>query len=93
MSLFNLAQAEHTIDSNWRAHSVKRTDLVQVSQYCPERPYVELQIPEFVRVQTVKKVLFTIVSHDQGIRLTFKAFRKSSNKIRLGHFPWILYLV
>lgn len=52
------------IDPAWKTHSNTRTNLVQVSSYCPDRPYVELRIPE--SVQNVKQVHFSVLSHDQG---------------------------
>lgn len=45
-------------------HSVKREDIWQVCRMCPERPYVQLQVP--VNAKSVQQVKFTIVSHDQG---------------------------
>ncbi|OAA55271.1 heterokaryon incompatibility protein [Niveomyces insectorum RCEF 264] len=45
--------------------SAKRQDLVHVSPYCPERPYLELTIPDNAR--SVCSARFVITSHDQGI--------------------------
>ena len=42
----------------------RRENLIKVSRYCPERPYVELCVPE--NIVTIKTIVFRIVSHDQG---------------------------
>ena len=42
----------------------RRENLIKVSRYCPERPYVELCVPE--NIVTIKAIVFRIVSHDQG---------------------------
>ena len=38
--------------------------LVVVSRHCPERPYVELRVPE--KFKSIIAIIFTISSHDQG---------------------------
>ncbi|KAJ4298934.1 hypothetical protein N0V90_004177 [Kalmusia sp. IMI 367209] len=43
---------------------VKHSSLVQVSQYCPECPIVEVAVPN--HVHEVKKVVLKTISHDQG---------------------------
>ena len=52
------------IEQHLRTHTVKREDIFQVCRICPERPYVELQVPENSR--SIHRVDFTITSHDQG---------------------------
>ena len=42
----------------------KRDGLIEVSKYCPERVYLELRVPE--DIQSVSRVIFRMVSHDQG---------------------------
>jgi len=42
----------------------KREGLIKVSRYCPERVYLELRVPE--DIHSVTRVIFRIVSHDQG---------------------------
>ncbi|VUC23018.1 unnamed protein product [Clonostachys rosea] len=42
----------------------RRAELVQVHDHCPERPYVELKVPE--NVEKVLSVEFSTVSRDQG---------------------------
>lgn len=41
-----------------------RSALIIVSEYCPERPYVELEVPSDIEIVT--EVTFKTVSHDQG---------------------------
>jgi hypothetical protein len=43
---------------------VKRSDPIGVAQYCPDRPYLEFEIPPHVK--RVRRIVFTTVSHDQG---------------------------
>ena len=50
-----------------REISTERRDVVNVSGYCPERPYLELQVP--VDSDTVQSVQFSIRSRDQGSHL------------------------
>jgi hypothetical protein len=57
-------EIEHTLASNWRTFSAKRSELEIVTQYCPERPYVELHIPSELRF--IRRIIFKIDSHDQG---------------------------
>ena len=42
----------------------KRENLIEVSRFCPERVYLELRVPEDIHFVT--RVIFRIVSHDQG---------------------------
>jgi hypothetical protein len=42
----------------------KREGLIEVSRYCPERVYLELRVPD--DIHSVTRVIFRIVSHDQG---------------------------
>ena len=46
-----------------RSSSAGRDEPVTVSEYCPERPYLEIQVPDDVEV---RRLIFTTVSHDQG---------------------------
>jgi len=62
-----MSSTEIDTTTSLRTHSSKRAEELRIYQYCPERPYVELEIPEFVRGKDVKHVVFTIVSHDQGM--------------------------
>ena len=41
-----------------------RNDHIVISEYCPERPYLEIQLPD--NVTHVDKLLINITSHDQG---------------------------
>lgn len=41
-----------------------RDDYIVISEYCPERPYLEIQLPD--NVTHVEKLLVNITSHDQG---------------------------
>jgi hypothetical protein len=41
-----------------------REDRFVISEYCPERPYLEIQLPE--NVTHVEKLIVNITSHDQG---------------------------
>ncbi|KAK3935455.1 heterokaryon incompatibility protein-domain-containing protein [Diplogelasinospora grovesii] len=50
-------------ESIWTA-SVKRSDRIEVGEFCPRQPYVEIQVPAFVGL--VRRVVITTVSHDQG---------------------------
>jgi len=45
-------------------HSIARSDIVQVYEHCPRRPYVELAVPQ--DALTVSSVLFTTEARDQG---------------------------
>jgi len=51
-------------DDEISIYRASRSEHVTVSQYCPERPYVELRVPK--DVATVDYIIFTTVSHDQG---------------------------
>lgn len=44
--------------------SAARTGLEIVSEYCPERPYLELQVPP--NIEAVRKAVFKTISRDQG---------------------------
>ncbi|KAF2705763.1 HET-domain-containing protein [Pleomassaria siparia CBS 279.74] len=44
--------------------STSREKRINVCEYCPERPYVELQLP--TNVTHVEKIVIRITSHDQG---------------------------
>lgn len=44
--------------------SARRADLIQVHDHCPERPYLELEVPKDAK--EVVAVSFTAVSRDQG---------------------------
>jgi hypothetical protein len=48
----------------YKSVCVRREGLIKVSRYCPERPYVELRVPE--EINTVRGIAFRILSHDQG---------------------------
>ena len=41
-----------------------RDDRVVISEFCPERPYLEIQLPD--NVTHIEKLLINITSHDQG---------------------------
>ncbi|KAK4207887.1 heterokaryon incompatibility protein-domain-containing protein, partial [Rhypophila decipiens] len=45
-------------------YEANRCEDIVTSQYCPQRPYLELLIPE--EVAEVEKLVFTVISHDQG---------------------------
>jgi hypothetical protein len=53
------------VDASWQHYQADRQDFATVSQYCPERPYVQLKIPEDRPIE-VRRLVFTTVSHDQG---------------------------
>jgi hypothetical protein len=53
-----------TLASNWKTFVAKRSELEIVTQYCPERPYVELRIP--LELRHIRCIVFKIDSHDQG---------------------------
>ena len=44
--------------------TAERADLIQVHDHCPERPYVELEVPQDAK--SVIAVSFTAISRDQG---------------------------
>jgi hypothetical protein len=50
-------------ESIWTA-SVKRSDRIEVGEFCPRQPYVEIQVPTSVGL--VRRVAITTLSHDQG---------------------------
>ena len=52
------------ISPSWKYYRAQRNGTVTVPQYCPERAYVELQVPE--PAVTVRRIIFRTVSHDQG---------------------------
>ncbi|KAF4424738.1 hypothetical protein F53441_14220 [Fusarium austroafricanum] len=47
-----------------KQHSVERKDAIQVHDHCPERPYVELEVPQDAK--RVTAVTFSGTSRDQG---------------------------
>lgn len=47
-----------------RERRAERTELVQVHDHCPDRPYIELEVPEDAK--TVVGVTFSVISRDQG---------------------------
>ncbi|CAM1508928.1 Fc.00g026670.m01.CDS01 [Cosmosporella sp. VM-42] len=52
------------MSSEIKVCSAKRTELIQVHDHCPDRPYVELEIPQDAK--SVVAVSFTTISRDQG---------------------------
>ena len=52
------------LDTQWSSARAARTELIQVSQYCPERAYVEVRLPN--NIGAVRRVIFKTTSHDQG---------------------------
>lgn len=50
--------------SKWRTFVASRSETEVVTQYCPERPYVELRIPSELRY--IRRIIFKIDAHDQG---------------------------
>lgn len=59
--------------------SVDRRDLINLSPWCPQRPYTQLEIPP--NCKEVRTLQFDIVSHDQGTDI----------KLRHATTPNILY--
>ncbi|KAJ4393649.1 hypothetical protein N0V93_002863 [Gnomoniopsis smithogilvyi] len=47
----------------WSAH-VERSDKLEVGEFCPRQPYLELQVPQ--DAQTVRRLSVVTISHDQG---------------------------
>jgi hypothetical protein len=43
---------------------VSRDDRIVISEFCPERPYLEIQLPD--NVTDIEKLFINITSHDQG---------------------------
>jgi hypothetical protein len=83
------AAQEPEIKPQWKSFHAKRTGLITVSQYCPERPYVELQVPQDVHL--VHRIVFKTISHDQGsqpityllkLRLTWPRFQRRRTEYR-----------
>lgn len=50
--------------SNIRECHIERSDLIQVHDHCPDRPYIELRVPDDAKA--VAAVTFTTISRDQG---------------------------
>ncbi|CAM1506115.1 Fc.00g057560.m01.CDS01 [Cosmosporella sp. VM-42] len=59
-------------NTKWIA-SASRSDLLEVGEFCPRQPYIEVQIPATAR--RVTRVEITTTSHDQGF---------SNDQARLG---------
>lgn len=55
---------QHYMDPEMEKVRIKHSQLVQVSQYCPERPLLEFKIP--TSASEVTKVVVRSISHDQG---------------------------
>lgn len=53
-----------TSTSTWQAFVASRSESEVVTQYCPERPYVELRIP--LELGYIHRIVFKIDAHDQG---------------------------
>ncbi len=53
----------------------KKVGSIEVSKYCPERVYLELHVPE--DIQSVSRVVFRIVSHDQGTERPFDSLTQT----------------
>lgn len=62
--------------SHWSAR-VRSEDHLNVMQYCPARPYLELSIPFSVR--SVCRVTIITVSHDQGLLFVSLVYLKETN--------------
>lgn len=52
----------------WKTLIAKHAGLDVVTQYCPEHPYVELFVPP--DLQSIRRIVFRIDSHDQGEETT-----------------------
>lgn len=58
-------------DPSWTCFSAGNHVFITTSQHCPEQPYVSLQIGSLTSNTSsprlsVKRIMFTTVSHDQG---------------------------
>jgi hypothetical protein len=49
---------------NLKKFIAAQSESIVVTQYCPERPYVELRIPS--ELEVIRRIVFKITSHDQG---------------------------
>ncbi|KAI0477852.1 heterokaryon incompatibility protein-domain-containing protein [Xylariaceae sp. FL0804] len=74
--------------------SVERKDPYIVHQHCPDRPYLELQVP--ADVKSVKSIDFTVWSRDQGFASIDEGWsftwmdvvvRRPTNRSRLANYP------
>jgi hypothetical protein len=54
---------------NVLTYTTRRSEPITVCPVCPERPYVQLKLPE--TVGRIKKITFKTVSHDQGTPSNF----------------------
>ena len=66
-------------------YSSRRSHQVIVCPVCPERPYVQLKLPE--AVGRVKKIVFKTVSHDQGKLPTLQLPQGLMRWIVAGAYP------
>lgn len=55
---------QDTLASGLKTFVAERSEPEVVTQYCPERPYVELRIP--LELLHIRRIIFRINSHDQG---------------------------
>lgn len=56
--------------SSWKYYSSFQRGLTTTCEHCPKRPYLSLEVPRYPneegKIFSVRRVVFTIVSHDQG---------------------------
>ncbi|KAK2591917.1 hypothetical protein QQS21_010391 [Conoideocrella luteorostrata] len=59
------------LDSNWKHYTTSVYDEISRCEKCPDRPYLSLAVPwpddpKADTIFTVRRIVFTTVSHDQG---------------------------